>query len=465
MADDACAGSEGPPVGSRRLELTGWGLTAPTAADVVEVRLAAEVDAALRRPHRRGIVARGLGRSYGDAAQNAGGVILDLTGLAGFRWFDPATGIVVLDAGVSLGDLLSWSVPRGWFVPVSPGTRHVTVGGAVAADIHGKNHHIDGSFCDHVPWFELHLPGGETRTVSADTEPEVFWATAGGMGLTGVITTVALSMLAIDSAFMRVDTERAVDLDDCMARMEAGDHRYRYSVAWIDLMARGRSMGRSVLTRGDHAVADRLPAPQRADPWRYRPDAVASAPPWMPTGALNRLSIGAFNELWFRKAPARHIGGIESIPAFFHPLDLLRGWNRIYGRRGFVQYQFVVPFGAEAAVTEAVEQLAAARCPSFLAVLKRFGAGHGMLSFPSPGWTLALDLPAALPGLGRLFARLDKIVLDVGGRLYLAKDSRMTAHMLEATYPGLGDWLEVRGKLDPTGQLRSDLGRRLGLSA
>ncbi|WP_431986016.1 FAD-binding protein [Streptomyces griseoflavus] len=444
------------------VSVTGWGRTAPTTARLVRPRTYEEAALAVRECGARGGIPRGLGRAYGDAAQNAGGAVLDMTGLDRVRAIDADGGTVLCDAGVSLHRLMEVLLPLGWFVPVTPGTRYVTVGGAIGADIHGKNHHVSGSFSRHVLSLELLTADGEVRTAVPGTP--LFEATAGGMGLTGVILTATIRLQPVETSLMSVDTERADDLDDLMARLADTDHRYRYSVAWIDLLARGRATGRAVLTRGDHAPLDALPRGTRArrDPLSFRTSRLPAAPSFVPEGLLSRTTVGLFNELWYRKAPRSRTGQLQRIPAFFHPLDGVPHWNRVYGRGGFVQYQFVVGHDREDALRRIVHRISERRCPSFLAVLKRFGdADPGWLSFPLPGWTLALDIPAALPGLGGFLDELDEEVADAGGRVYLAKDSRLRPELLAAMYPRLGDFRALRAELDPRGVFTSDLSRRL----
>lgn len=435
--------------------LTGFGRTAGTAAGVVTPKLP-DVAAAVLGAPVRGTLARGLGRAYGDAAQNAGGSVIDTQQLQGVV-VDHELGVVRADAGVVLGDLMRVVVPHGWFVPVTPGTQFVTVGGAIAADVHGKNHHQDGSFGDHL--IDLELVDGTGITHTLHPGDPAFEATCGGLGLTGVITAATLQLIPIETADIRTDIERMSDLDTLMARLADSDDDYRYSVAWIDLVTGGKALGRGVLERGDHAT--------RAENASDSPLAVAdgrtvNAPPWVPSGLLNRVSARAFNELWFRKSPAEATR-IVPYSTFFHPLDRLAGWNRLYGDGGFLQYQFVVPLGQERALQRAVELIAGAKSPVLLAVLKRLGPGRGLLAFPQAGWTLALDLPARWDGLREVVDALDVLVAEAGGRVYLVKDARLRPEMLPLMYPELEAWRTIRSGLDPDGRFQSDLSRRIGL--
>lgn len=440
--------------------LTGWGRTSPSSAMVRRVRSTDDVRDAVCSAGSRGVLARGLGRSYGDAAQSGGATVLDLSLLASIE-LDPDAGTATVGAGASLDAVMRALVPHGWFVPVTPGTRMVTVGGAIAADVHGKNHHRDGTFGSHVQSMVLVDGSGDVRTLDPATTPDAHWATIGGMGLTGIVTQATFDLIPIETSRISVDTERTKDLDDVMARMIDGDDAYRYSVAWVDSV---HPSGRGVLTRGDHATRDQLTGRDAADPLGFGPKVLATAPGIVPNGLVNPLTMRAFNEMWFRKAPAHRVGELQEIGEFFHPLDIVQDWNRVYGPQGFLQYQFAVPDAAGGLVSRALSALRSVGALSALTVLKRFGAANpAPLSFPQPGWTLAVDVPAGVDGLGEVLDRLDEEVVAAGGRLYLAKDSRMSPAMMAATYPRLAEWQRHRDAMDVDGVFTSDLARRLSL--
>jgi decaprenylphospho-beta-D-ribofuranose 2-oxidase len=454
----------------RTVRLTGWGRVSPSSAELAEPASAASAAELLGHElldhgaARRGVIPRGLGRSYNNAAQCAGGVVISTARLNRIIDLDAATGLVTCEAGVSLEQLMIAGLPAGWFVPVSPGTRQVTVGGAIAADVHGKNHHVAGSFARHVLSFEILLPDGEPRTVTAESDPALFWATAGGMGLTGLIVRATVQLKQVATSRVRVDTVRTADIDETMAVLAEHDRSYGYTVAWSDSLARGARLGRSVITSGDFAGPADLPPADRADPFAFRPGARVGVPAGFPPGLINRYTVALANEAWYRKAPRSRRGELQTIGTFFHPLDGIRNWNRVYGPGGFRQYQYVLPFGREAAVRRSFELVSQAHAPSFVTVLKRFGEGDpGLLSFPMAGWTLALDFPARTPGLAGLMARLDRLVVEAGGRVYLAKDSRVPPDVLAEMYPRLAEFAKLRAEFDPAGLLASDLSRRLGL--
>jgi decaprenylphospho-beta-D-ribofuranose 2-oxidase len=440
--------------------LTGWGRVEPTVAELASPATAAAAASLLRGAGPK--IARGLGRSYNNAAQCGGGLVISTARLNRIVALDPHTGVADCEAGVSLEQLMVAGLPSGWFVPVSPGTRQVTIGGAIAADVHGKNHHAAGSFARHVLSIDLILPDGTPRTVTPGEDPQLFWATAGGMGLTGFILRATVRLTKVGSSRVLVDTVRTADIDETMAVLADHDQRYRYTVAWTDSMASGRSLGRSSITSGDFAEPDQLPVAERVDPFRFRPSARIGLPPGFPPGLINRHTVALANAAWYRKAARSRTGELQTIGQFFHPLDGIRNWNRAYGPGGFRQYQYVLPFGQEVALRRSFELVSGARAPSLVTVLKRFGEGDpGLLSFPMAGWTLALDFPARTPGLGTLLDDLDALVLDAGGRVYLAKDSRVPAEVVEHMYPRLTAFRELRATLDPGRTLTSDLSRRL----
>jgi decaprenylphospho-beta-D-ribofuranose 2-oxidase len=402
-----------------------------------------------------GAIPRGMGRAYNDAAQRRGGLVLDTTALKSFAC-DAEAGTVTAQAGVTLGELMAALVPRGWMVPVVPGTQHVTVGGAIASDIHGKNHGVDGTFGAHVLALGLLSATGEVLELSPGDD--VFAATLGGMGLTGLIVWAQITMRPVSSPLLAVDTDRVEDLDGALAALQAPGGPYR--VAWLDLL--GPRAGRGVVTRAEHV--DVPAGGPRHSAGGASVAARATVPEWFPGGVLTPASIGAFNELRFRLAPRARRGHLEGIAAHMFPLDGLVAWPRLYGRQGFVQYQLVVPYGAETALHSVLRLLKRSRVPCYLAVLKDFGpAGIGPLSFPIAGWTLTLDMPRRAAGLDRLQDDFDDVVAQAGGRVYLSKDARVAPATLAAMYPRLSQWRAVRDRVDPERVWRSDLALRTGL--
>lgn len=431
------------------VELAGWGRTPRSRGYRIQPESPNQIqlDAS-----GRGNLARGMGRSYGDAALNSGGYLWDMTSMTGNEIDD---GTITVGAGTVLADLLDTIVPAGYFVPVTPGTKYVTIGGAVAADVHGKNHHVDGSLGNHVRRLSLIDAMGQTRDLYPGER--LFEATVGGMGLTGIIVEVQMSLIRISSPAVLVDTVRTTDLDETLAAMVADDHRYRYSVAWLDLLAGGRRCGRSVLTRGNHPDTEIEGVTWGRSRFNIPvPDAV-------PSRLLGPLAMRVFNEAWYRKAPRFRSGEAQSINQFFYPLDMVRDWNRLYGRRGLLQYQVALPDEAVGVLPRIVEHLSEERAGSFLVVLKRFGEGRGLLSFPIKGWTLAVDIATRIPGLSDLLHRIDRLVTDAGGRTCFAKDARTSPGLIPHMYPELDRWRSIVETEDPDHMFQSDLERRLRL--
>ncbi|CAK0767252.1 decaprenylphospho-beta-D-ribofuranose 2-oxidase [Gammaproteobacteria bacterium] len=432
------------------MEIHGWGRYPRIEAEValpLSVTQCVEVVTSASN-----IVARGLGRSYGDSG--LGATVLDTRYLNHFLDFDQATGLLTCAAGVTLDDILRVFVPRGWFLAVTPGTRFVTIGGAIASDVHGKSHHIAGSFSDHVTAMELLLGNGERVTTSLTDKPDLFHATCGGMGLTGVILAATLRLKPIRSSVIVETRIKANNLDAVLAAF-AEHATTTYSVAWIDCLARGKQLGRSLLMVGEHAEEGPLVVQNRKS---------LPVPFDMPASLLNQLTVKAFNTLYH--ASARLERQTRRIPfePFFYPLDSLGNWNRLYGKPGFVQYQFVLPTAAGVnGLRDVLGRIAASGRGSFLAVLKVFGAGNEHpLSFPRAGYTLALDFKAE-PAVFRLLDELDKVVLNYGGRLYLSKDARMSAATFRASYLRWREFEEIRSRYHAIGKFSSVQSKRLGL--
>jgi decaprenylphospho-beta-D-ribofuranose 2-oxidase len=436
--------------------LSGWGRF--PRAEVNLLTPASREEATSQVRAQDSLIARGNGRAYGDAALNPQAT-LDMLSNRRVLEFDAERGILSCDAGMMLSDVIALVLPQGWFVPVTPGTKFVTVGGMVAADVHGKNHHAAGCFGDHVEWIELALADGSVVRCGPGGNAGLFAATRGGMGLTGVILSACFRLIPVETAHIRQRTLRAANLAEVMALFEESQG-WTYSVAWIDCLARGASLGRSLLYLGEHARRAELPA-HLAGP----PAAISRQPRRVPVDfpgfALNRWSVRGFNALYFRKG--RPGEAFIDYDTYFYPLDALLEWNRIYGRSGFVQYQCVLPKAASAAgLSQILDLVAAEGSGSFLAVLKLFGAASGMLSFPMEGYTLALDFRAT-PAALALLDRLDDVVGAHGGRVYLAKDARVKADAVRRGYPELEAFRAMRRQVDPGGKFSSLLSRRLEL--
>jgi decaprenylphospho-beta-D-ribofuranose 2-oxidase len=456
--------------GSER-SLCGWGRTAPSRCRVLRARGAEDVLAVLADPRAAagGVIARGAGRSYGDAAQNGGGEVLDTTGLDRVLAIDGERMRATAQAGATIAQLMARLAAHGLGLPVVPGTRHVTLAGAIASDIHGKNHHRDGGFARHVLSLRLCTPAGGLVEVSPEADPELFYATFGGMGLTGIVLEATLRVEPLATPWVAEDVDRTDGLAQTLELM-SGEERRRYSVAWLDLLAAGPSLGRAIVSRADPLPAGGpAPSPRARGAGGGYPSALSRPPALVipsafPVGLLRPASVRAFNALRWRVSPRRERGRPQALAPYFFPLDVLGEWNRLYGRAGLIQYQFVIPSGQEAALEASFELIRARRLPVYLAVFKRFGAAFGgPLSFPLEGWTLAIDLPAAAPGLGAALDELDALVAGCGGRVYLSKDSRLRREGLAAMYPQLASFHAVRERVDPDGVMRSDLARRLGL--
>jgi decaprenylphospho-beta-D-ribofuranose 2-oxidase len=453
------------PTTTRRL--TGWGRTAPTVAQVLsptDPEVIAKAVARAADGGTRGVIARGLGRSYGDNAQNGGGLVIDMTGLNRIHSINSDDGLVDVDAGVNLDQLMRAALPFGLWVPVLPGTRQVTVGGAIACDIHGKNHHSAGSFGNHVRSIELLTADGDVRHLSPDdSDPVLFWATVGGNGLTGIILRATSEMTPTETAYFIADGDVTASLDDTIAlHGDGSEANYTYSSAWFDAISAPPRLGRAAVSRGSLARLDQLPKKLQRDPLKFDAPQLVTLPDIFPNGLANKYTFVPIGELWYRKS-GTYRGKIQNLTQFYHPLDMFGEWNRGYGKAGFAQYQFVVPTTAVDEFKGIIGDIQKSGHYSFLNVFKLFGDGNeAPLSFPIRGWNVCVDFPMK-PGVGALLNELDQRVLEFGGRVYTAKDSRVAAKTFHAMYPRIDEWIAVRRKADPHGVFASDMARRLEL--
>jgi decaprenylphospho-beta-D-ribofuranose 2-oxidase len=461
--------------------LTGWGRTAPTAAQVLSTPDVEVIAAAVARvaedndakpSHlRRGVIARGLGRSYGDVAQNAGGLVIDMTALRRIHSIDASTALVELDGGVDLETLMKAALPFGLWVPVLPGTRQVTIGGAIGNDIHGKNHHSAGSFGDHVTEMQLLIADGRVLTIAPDGTPDdpdgsIFWATIGGMGLTGVILRATIRMTRTETAYFLADDDRTNTLDETVAfHSDGSEHNYTYSSAWFDAISAPPKLGRAAISRGNLATLAELEeyAPKLAkDPLAFNAPTLLTFPDIFPNGLANKWTFSLVGEAYYRMGGTSR-NKIKNLTQFYHMLDLFGEWNRAMGPAGFLQYQTLVPMEAVEPFKQIIRDIQKSGHYSFLNVFKLFGPGNkAPISFPMEGWNVCVDFPIK-KGLGEFCDELDKRILEFGGRIYTAKDSRVSAENFRLMYPRTDEFIATRRRVDPNSVFVSDMARRLEL--
>ncbi|WP_343600886.1 FAD-binding oxidoreductase [Mycobacterium sp.] len=450
------------PTTSKRL--TGFARTAPSVAQVLSTPDPEVIAKAVACAGDRGVIARGLGRSYGDNAQNGGGLVIDMTACNRIHSISADTGLAYVDAGVSLDQLMQAALPFGLWVPVLPGTRQVTVGGAIACDIHGKNHHSAGSFGNHVASMDLLTADGAVRTLTPDgDDAELFWATVGGNGLTGIVLRATIAMTPTETAYFIADGIATRGLDETVAvHLDGSEDNYTYSAAWFDLISPPPKLGRAAVSRGSLATLDQLPKKLAKNPLKFVAPQLPAVPNVFPIGVMNKLTGSMVGEAFYRMS-GNYQSKIVNLTQFYHMLDLTTGWQYAYGPAGFAQYQFLVPPNAMAELKGIIGWIHTKGHYSFLNVFKLFGPGNrAPLSFPMAGWNVAMDFPNK-PGVNEFLSELDARVMEFGGRVYTAKDSRVSADTFHAMYPRIDEWIALRRKVDPTGVFASDMARRLEL--
>jgi len=406
-------------------------------------------------------IARGNGRCYGDAS-------LSERTISTLKYdkilsFNKQSGIFECQSGITLDQILNVIVPAGWFLPVTPGTKFITIGGGLASDVHGKNHHVDGSISNHILEMDVVLSSDEVITCSPENYPDLFEATLGGMGLTGVISRVVMRLKKIETSMIRQKQIKAENLQELVSLFDEYKD-YTYSVAWIDCLKKGKHFGRSILMLGEHAGLNDLADIQKNDPLKLPKNKQITFPFNLPSWVLNKFSVKAFNFLYYGKNFKKEINNVVSYEPFFYPLDAVLHWNRMYGKAGFVQYQFVIPLDAKDGLVVILNRIADEGLGSFLAVLKVFGKQESIISFPKEGYTLALDFPVR-KGLLEFLDELDQLVLKYNGRLYMSKDARMKPEMLIAGYPELEKFKEIIKKYNPENKIRSVQSDRLLLTS
>ncbi|MBX2965878.1 MAG: FAD-binding oxidoreductase [Cyclobacteriaceae bacterium] len=440
-------------------KLSGWGNIPGTPGKVVYPNMIQEIQETLSFDKA---IPRGLGRSYADQATNNECGVINMQKLNRFIAFDDVNGILTCEAGVSLADIIQVFTPRGWFPMITPGTKFITIGGAIANNVHGKSHHADGSFINCVHNFTILLSDGRVVTANREENSDLFHANFGGLGLLGIILTATIQLRKIETTYFVQKAKAAKNLDEMLASIDESEAEYTSSVAWIDSMASGKNLGRGVLTMGNHATLAELPDKLKSNPLKLEKKLKLNVPFYLPSFTLNTLTVKLLNTLLYFMQ--KNGAGIAHYDKFFYPLDMINNWNRGYGKRGFIQYQFVLPDekGKEN-IRTILTEITKSDCIPFLNVLKRFGNEQaGLLSFPFKGYTFAIDFPIK-PKLKSFTKKLDNMVLDMGGRIYLGKDAYLDEATFKAMYPQYKEWLAIKEKYDPLNKFSSDLSRRIGL--
>lgn len=439
-------------------EIANWGNYPVIESDERKFSFTEEIQKYVKQTD--GFIPRGNGRCYGDASLAK--KTISLLNYDKIISFDTENGILECQSGLTLDKILEVVVPKGWFLPVTPGTKFITVGGAIASDVHGKNHHVDGCFSKHVLEMDVVVSNGEIITCSQGKNSDLFWATCGGMGLTGVITRAKFDLKKIETSYIKQKQVKAENLEEVIRLFDEYKH-YTYSVAWIDCLKKGKHFGRSILILGEHAKVNDLPENKKKEPLKLPAKKQITFPFTLPSFVLNQFTVKAFNFLYYGKNMKKEINNVVSYEPFFYPLDAILHWNRGYGKKGFVQYQFVLPLESKEGLIEILHRISDKGLGSFLAVLKVFGKQDDLISFPMEGFTLALDFPVR-KGLFEFLDELDKIVLKYGGRLYMSKDARMKPDILQSGYKRLPEFINIVKKFNPDSKIQSIQSERLFLT-
>lgn len=441
--------------------ISGWGNIPRAKTKVVQVSCEKDDIAAIKEYSN--IIPRGLGRSYADQSTNEAHFVLDIVPWKRFLHFDEEAGILECESGCSLDDIIKAYAPKGWFPMISPGTKFVTIGGAIANDVHGKAHHVDGTFINCVKSFKILLADGSIVKASREVYSDLFYGAFGGLGLLGVILSAEIQLRKVETCYFTQKSIPVSNIDELLEQIDANDKLYNYSVAWVDSLAKGEHLGRGVLIVGNATKREELPPKLKQEPLKVHKNSILKVPFYMPSFTLNAVTVRTLNALLYWKQ--KNGTGISHYDSFFYPLDMVNDWNKGYGKKGFIQYQFVVPLeNGKQSIREILYKIAHSGCNPFLNVLKKFGDNSGgILSFPKSGYTFAIDFPITRR-LKAFTVELDRVVYEAGGRLYLGKDAYLTAEMFQKMYPEYKQFLVLKKKYDPNNVWQSDLSRRLALN-